>query len=78
MRKITAHYLRPAHFDDVVSVTTRPVSASGARIVLAQDVRRGEAPLFVAEVTLVCLTAAGQPTRLPDAIRALLPKSAPP
>jgi acyl-CoA thioester hydrolase len=73
VRKITADYLRPAHFDDLLTATTALLSVSGARIVLAQRVLRGETPLFVAEVTLVCLTATGQPTRLPEAVRKLLP-----
>ncbi len=73
VRKVTADYLRPAHFDDILLATTRPLSVSGARIVLAQEVLRGTTPLFAAEVTLVCLTASGQPTRLPDAVRKLLP-----
>jgi acyl-CoA thioester hydrolase len=77
VRKLSADYLRPAHFDDVLTATTSPRAISGARIVLAQDVWRGETPLFVAEVTLVCLTASGQPTRLPQAVRRLLPEVPP-
>ncbi len=76
VRRLTADYLRPAQFDDVLTATTSPRAISGARIVLAQEVWRGETPLFVAEVTLVCLTASGHPTRLPGAVRALLPRAA--
>lgn len=76
VRRLTADYLRPAQFDDVLTATTSPRAISGARIVLAQEVWRGETPLFVAEVTLVCLTASGHPTRLPGAVRALLPGAA--
>jgi acyl-CoA thioester hydrolase len=76
VRKLAADYLRPAHFDDVLTVTTSPRAISGARIVLAQEVWRGETRLFAAEVTLVCLTAAGQPTRLPGVVRALFPNTA--
>lgn len=72
VRRMIADYLSPAHFDDVLDVTTAVRSASGARIVLDQRVLRGDAVLFAAEVTLVCLTVAGPPTRFPAALRSAL------
>jgi acyl-CoA thioester hydrolase len=69
VRRIEADYLKPARFDDELTVMTRPVLASGARIVLAQEVRRGQERLLVAQVTLVALTEAGGPARLPAEIR---------
>lgn len=72
VRRVVADYLRPAAFDDVLTVVTRLTALSGARIVLAQEVRRGDVALFTAEVTLVCLTAAGTPARLPEIVRARL------
>lgn len=72
VRRVEADYLRPAKFDDVLDVETTLLSVSGARIVLRQEVRRGEEVLFAAVVTLVCLTDAGQPARLPAEIRAAL------
>jgi acyl-CoA thioester hydrolase len=41
-------------------------------LVLDQSVLRGVLTLFTARVTLVCLTAAGTPTRFPAAMRAAL------
>ena len=70
VRRIEADYLRPARFGDDLEVRTRAVSASGARMVLDQQVRRGEAVLFVARVTVVCITSAGRPARLPAQLRA--------
>jgi len=72
VRRVEADYLRPAKFDDILDVGTTPVTLGGARIVLRQEVRRGDEVLFAALVTLVCLTAAGQPARLPAEIRAAL------
>lgn len=69
VRRIEADYLRPARFDDELTVVTRLSSAGGARIHLVQDVLRGAERLFVAHVTLVCLTETGQPARLPAEIR---------
>ncbi len=72
VRRVEADYLRPAKFDDILDVETALVTLGGARIVLRQEVRRGDEVLFAAVVTLVCLTAGGQPARLPAEIRAAL------
>ncbi|MBV0911275.1 tol-pal system-associated acyl-CoA thioesterase [Anianabacter salinae] len=69
VRRIEADYLSPALFDEDLTVRTRVTSTTGVRIVLAQDVLRGETLLFQAQVTLVALTDTGHPTRLPANIR---------
>ncbi|MEI6800635.1 MAG: tol-pal system-associated acyl-CoA thioesterase [Pseudomonadota bacterium] len=72
VRRVEADYLRPAVFDDLLTVQTTLADHSGARLVLDQSVLRGEETLFTARVTLVCLTAAGTPMRFPAALRAAL------
>lgn len=72
VRRVEADYLRPARFDDELRVETECLAVSGARIELRQTVLRGVEPLFVALVTLVCLTDAGLATRIPLEIRAKL------
>lgn len=69
VRRVEADYLAPARFDDVLSVETDVRSVSGARIVLGQDVLRGDARLFSSVVTLVALTDGGRPARLPADVR---------
>ena len=76
VRRIEADYLRPAKFDDVLQVLTGLRVVTGARILLDQVVMRGAERLFAAEVTLVCLSGEGRPTRLPPEIRARLVPSA--
>jgi acyl-CoA thioester hydrolase len=72
VRRVVADYLTPARFDDQLVVETALLSLTAARIVLEQIVRRGSAPLFVAEVTLVALTGVGRPVRLPADVRRAL------
>lgn len=72
VRRVEADYLRPAKYDDMLQVTTECLAVSGARIALRQVVLRGVERLFVAHITLVCLTDAGQPARIPADIRAKL------
>jgi len=69
VRRVEADYLRPAKFDDLLTVQTTLVETTPARLVLDQAVLRGEERLFAARVTIVALTAAGRPTRLPAEFR---------
>lgn len=68
VRRVAADYLRPARFDDLLTVETRLVEARGARLVMAQRVLRGDEVLFTATVTLACIDRAGRPARLPAQI----------
>lgn len=72
VRRVEADYLRPAKFDDELTVLTRSQAIGGVRIVLEQEVLRGAEKLFAAVVTLVCLTDSGAAGRLPPDIRARL------
>ncbi len=72
VRRVEADYLAPAMFDDELVVRTGLSALSPARVVLDQQVMRGEMPLFSARVTVVCLTTALRPARLPAALREAL------
>ncbi|SCY86440.1 tol-pal system-associated acyl-CoA thioesterase [Paracoccus tibetensis] len=72
VRRIEADYLRPALYDDLLSVETSLGESARARLVLEQRVLRGEETLFSARVIIACLDAAGRPVRLPDGLPALL------
>ncbi len=72
VRRVEADYLKPAKYDDELVVQTECLAISGARIELQQVVLRRVERLFVAKVTLVCLTDAGAPTRIPGPVRAAL------
>jgi acyl-CoA thioester hydrolase len=72
VRRVVADYLAPARFDDVLTIETRPLSATAARLVLLQTVLRDGRDLFRAEVTLVALSPQGRPQRLPGILKAAL------
>ncbi len=69
VRRVTADYLTPAKYDDMLVVETEPTGATAARITVDQRVLRGDTVLFTASVTLVMLQADGRPARLPAEIR---------
>lgn len=72
VRRMTIDFLLPARIDDLLTVETRIVGVSGARLDLAQAVRRGDDRLFEAQVTVAAIRLDGRPTRLPSALRALV------
>lgn len=72
VRRVVADYLRPARFDDRLSVLTECLAIGGARIDLRQQIVRDDQPVFTALITLVCLTHAGRPGRVPDQLRSAM------
>lgn len=72
VRRVEADYLKPARFDDLLTVTTRLLALGGASIELEQEVLRGDERLFAARVVLVCLSDAGGAVRMPPEVRAKL------
>lgn len=71
VRSLSADYLAPARFDDVLQVRTRATLLRPARMVMHQQVCRDETVLFAADVTIVCIGANGKPARLPAKLRSL-------
>jgi acyl-CoA thioester hydrolase len=74
VRRMNCDFLRPARFDDVLSVETTPGEAAGARFDLRQRVLRGEEVLFTADVTAVLIDGRGRPKRLTAELLAALAK----
>ena len=72
VRKLECEYLATAKFLDKLVVETTVEALSGARLTMAQVVKRDDTPIFRASVTAVCMTREGKPTRLPAEIRALI------
>jgi acyl-CoA thioester hydrolase len=77
VRHLEADYLRPARFGDDLTVGTRLLQITGARILVEQEVSRAGERLFRAGVTLACLTGDGHAARIPADIRAALAAALP-
>ncbi len=69
VHRIEADFLAPARLDDRLEVRTTPAKQTPARLTLHQEVRRGEAVLFRAVVTLVAVSTDGRPRRLPPELK---------
>jgi acyl-CoA thioester hydrolase len=66
VRRVEADYLAPARLDDLLEVATWVAEKRPARMMMGQEVRRDGQVLFRAMVTVVCMSTAGRPVRLPQ------------
>ncbi len=65
VRRMGCDFLRPAKFDDLITVETIPSKMAGARFELSQRVLRGPDVLFMADVTVAMIDGRGRPMRIP-------------
>jgi acyl-CoA thioester hydrolase len=72
VRRMEIDFFRPARIDDLIEVHTKPAQAGGARIVLEQSVRLGDAVLVTAKVTVVMINHQGKARRMPATLRSTL------
>ena len=72
VRHMEIDFLKAAEIDDLVLVRTAPRRTGGARIVLAQEVWRGDERLVGASVTVVLVGPGGRAMRLPPRVRSAL------
>lgn len=59
-----------ARMDDVVTILTSTEKAGGAKMVLNQEIRRGDQLLIAARVIIAVINARGRPRRLPETLAA--------
>lgn len=77
VRRMEIDFKAPARIDDILTVETRTESVSGARIHMAQVLKRGDEVLVEAKVEAAIISESGRPRRFPkEWIAAFMPKGA--
>lgn len=77
VRRMEIDFRAPAVIDDVLTIETRTNAISGARITMAQDLKRDDSLLVQAKVEAAIISEDGKPQRFPkEWIPAFMPKSA--
>lgn len=64
-------YIAPAHYDDVLTITTRVSRVTPARLEHEYEVHRGEKLLATAHSVLACIDKQGRIQRVPNIIPGL-------
>lgn len=78
VRAMSVDFRRPARLDDGLSVSVRLAQCRGASLVIAQEVRRGDAFLVGAEVRVAAVSAdAFRPVPIPAVVLARLNPESP-
>jgi acyl-CoA thioester hydrolase len=68
VHRMEIDFKQPARMDDIITITTATEKAGGAKMVLNQQIRRGETLLTVAKVVIAVINKHGRPRRLPETI----------
>lgn len=68
VHRMEIDFKSPARMDDILTITTITEKAGGAKMVLNQEICRGETLLISAKVIIAVINGKGRPRRLPDTI----------
>lgn len=72
VRRVEIDYLRPARFNDILTVETHTTHVSGAKLVMDQVVSCDQTALVQATVTVAFMSLEGRVTRFPPDVLAAL------
>ena len=67
---LSVTYKRPAHYDDLLQLTTEWLESGRVKIRHRYAVHRNDVLLVTAETTLACIDRQGKPQPLPDVLQA--------
>lgn len=70
VHRMEIDFKSPARMDDILTILTSTEKAGGAKMILNQEIRRGEQLLIAARVIIAVINSAGRPRRLPEALAA--------
>lgn len=76
VRRMEIDFKAPAKIDDILTIDTWTENVSGARIYMAQQIRRGDDVLIEARVEAAIISESGRPRRFPkEWIAAFMPSA---
>jgi acyl-CoA thioester hydrolase len=70
VHRMEIDFKQPARMDDILTIVTTTEKAGGAKMVLAQEIRRDDTLLIAAKVIIAVINGKGRPRRLPEALAA--------
>jgi len=68
VHRMEIDFKSPARMDDILTIQTLTEKAGGAKMVLTQEIRRGDTLLIAARVVIAVINAKGRPRRLPESL----------
>ena len=68
VHRMEIDFKMPAKMDDALNILTTTEKAGGAKMVLSQEIRRGDTLLIAAKVVIAVINRHGRPRRLPESV----------
>lgn len=75
VHRMEIEFKASARMDDVLTIVTKTEKAAGAKLVLAQEIRREGRPMIAARVTIALINGRGRPQRIPAVLAEQLSSS---
>ena len=72
VKSLSSKYLAPAKFEDDLTVVSKIVEKSPVRLVLEQNIEKGNKLIFKSTIELAVVSSKGKITKLPDQLLSLI------
>ena len=72
VKSLSSKYIAPAKFEDDLTVVSKIVEKSPVRLVLEQNIEKGNKLIFTSKIELAVVSSKGKITKLPDQLFSLI------
>ncbi len=72
VKSLSSKYIAPAKFEDDLTVVSKIVEKSPVRLVLEQNIEKGNKLIFTSKIELAVVSSGGKITKLPDQLLSLI------
>ena len=72
VKSLSSNYIAPAKFEDDLTIVSNIVEKSPVRLVLKQNIEKGNKLIFTSTIELAVVSSKGKITKLPDQLLSLI------
>ena len=72
VKSLSSKYIAPAKFEDDLTIVSNIVEKSPVRLVLKQNIEKGNKLIFTSKIELAVVSSKGKITKLPDKLLSLI------
>ena len=72
VKSLSSKYIAPAKFEDDLTIVSNIVEKSPVRLVLKQNIEKGNKLIFTSTIELAVVSSKGKITKLPDQLLSLI------
>ena len=72
VKSLSSKYIAPAKFEDDLTIVSKIVEKSQVRLILEQNIEKGNKLIFTSTIELAVVSSKGKITKLPDQLLSLI------